>query len=199
MNTAKESCTPNHTVLNLTDIEVLNSVIYTPTDWYIYMIVYPCILIFGTTTNLSFLFVVIRVPYMRNITNFYLCNLAIADLLYLQVTLVGRITKFIRSPLRFVNDSTVLCTLEQYVFSATFIASTHLVSLVTLERYIAVCHPLKYYLVKGWKRTWQLTSLTWIFAAVTGFSSFLYQRYYITKIENCYSLSTYANETEPDP
>ena len=134
------------------------------------MIVCPCFLIFGTTTNLSFLFVVIRVPYMRNI---YLCNLAIADLLYLVVALVSQITKYIRSPIRFANDSAVLCILEPYVFRVSFVASTHLVSLVTLERFIAVCHPLKYHLVKGWKRTLKLTSLTWIFEAVTSSYSFL--------------------------
>ena len=74
MNSTEEECTPNHTILNLTDDESLYSAIYTPVEWYIYMIAYPCFLIFGTTTNLTFLFVVIRVPYMRNITNFYLCN-----------------------------------------------------------------------------------------------------------------------------
>ena len=78
----EEECTPNTTVLNLTDDESLYTTIYLPVEWYIYMILYPCFLIFGITTNLSFLFVVIRVPYMHNITNFYLCNLAIADLLY---------------------------------------------------------------------------------------------------------------------
>ena len=73
-------------------------------------------------------------------------------------------------------SSAVLCILEEYIFIASFVASTNLVSLVTLERYIAVCHPLKYYLVKGWKRTLKLTSLTWIFAAVTSSYIFLYNK-----------------------
>ena len=176
MDSTKEECTPNNTVLDLTDNETLYSTIYTPVEWYIYMIVCPCFLIFGTSTNLSFLFVVVRVPYMRNITNFYLCNLAIADLLYLVITVVGQMTKYIRSPIRYVSDSAVLCILEPYIFITSFVASTHIVVLVTLERYIAVCHPLKYYLVKGWKRTLKLTSLVWIFAVVTGFSCFLYTK-----------------------
>ena len=176
MDSTDEECSSNTAVLNLTEFESLYDSIYTPMEWYIYMIVYPCFLIFGTTVNLSFLFVVIRVPYMRNITNFYLCNLAIADLLYLVVTLVGQMTNYIRSPLRFVNDSALLCLLEPYVFIASFVASTHLVGLVTLERYIAVCHPLKHYLVKGWKRTLKLTILIWIAAAIAGFSSFLYYK-----------------------
>ena len=120
MNSTKEECTPNNTVLNLTVDETLYSTIYTPVEWYIYMIVCPCFLIFGTTTNLSFLFVVIRVPYMRNITNFYLCNLAIADLLYLVITVVGQMTKYIRSPIRYVSDSAVLCILEPYIFITSF-------------------------------------------------------------------------------
>ena len=174
MNSTEETCTPNLTVLNLTDDETLYDSIYTPMEWYIYMIVYPCILIFGITTNLSFLFVVIRVPYMHNITNFYLCNLAIADLLYVVVTVVGQMTQYLRSPLRFAMNSVLLCILQPYVFIFSFAASTHLVGLVTLERYIAVCHPIKHYLVKGWKRTLKLTVLIWIFAAVSSFSTFLY-------------------------
>ena len=174
MNSTEEECSPNTTVLNLTDDESLYSTIYLPVEWYIYLIVYPCFLIFGTTTNLSFLFVVIRVPYMHSITNFYLCNLAIADLLYLVATVVCQMVKYIRSPIRFANDSIVLCMLEQYVLIASFVASIHLVGLVTLERYLAVCHPLKHYLVKGWKRTLKLTSLSWTFAAVAGFYNFLY-------------------------
>ena len=49
---------------------------------------------------------------------------------------------------------------------------------MTLERFIAVCHPLKYNLVKGWKRPLKLTSLTWIFAAVTSSYSFLTKGFY---------------------
>ena len=113
---------------------------------------------------------------MRNITNFYLCNLAIADLLCLVVIVVIQITRLTRSPIRFVNDSAVLCILKNYIFIASFVASSNLVSLVTLERYIAVCHPLKYHLVKGWKRTLKLVSLTWIFAAVTSSYCFLYKK-----------------------
>ena len=174
MDSTEEECSPNTTVLNLTDDESLYNSIYTAKEWYIYMIVYPCFLIFGTSTNLSFLFVVIRIPYIRNITNFYLCNLAIADLMHLVGIVVGQITKYTRSPLRFVDDSVMHCTLELCIFSLSFVASTHLVGLVTLERYIAVCQPLKYHLMKGWKRTFKLTSLVWSFAIVLSSSQVLY-------------------------
>ena len=174
MDSTEEECALNTTVLNLTDDESLYDSIYTPKEWYIYMIVYPCFLIFGTSTNLSFLFVVIRIPYMRNITNFYLCNLAFADLMLLVSIVVGQMTKYTRSPLRSVNDSVMHCTLELCIFSISFIASTHLVGLVTLERYIAVCHPLKYHLMKGWKRTFKLTILIWIFAIALSSIDILY-------------------------
>ena len=128
---------------------------------------------FGLATNLSFLFVAFRVPHMRNITNFYLCNLALADLLYLVTDIVTSIKRYISFPVKFAVDSVAFCIVQYFVSNACFNASIHLVTLVTFERYLAICHPFKHHLVKGWKRTLKLTAVIWIISGIIGVTTLL--------------------------
>ena len=164
-----ELCTAYNTVdLNATAVLSLYmyDYIYSPVEWYLYRYVYPCLVTIGLLTNCSFIFVVARVPCMRNnITNFYLINLAVIDLLYLLVAVVSDIVLYNLYPIRFAAKNLAVCRLDFFVSSFCFAAATNLITLVTFERYMAICHPMRHHIVKGWQRTVKLTVAAWIMCA----------------------------------
>ena len=126
--------------------------------------VFPAIMLFGLISNLSFLFVLIRVRQMRTITNFYLANLAVADFLYLlmqglttglNVLTYGIVQgQFYKSALGCVIGGTFL-----YM---PYFTSIGLITLVTFERFIGICFPLKSRIMSSKSRTVKLVILIWI-------------------------------------
>ena len=45
--------------------------------------VYPVVILFGLLANFTFLLTVCRVQEMRTVTNFYLANLAVSDIMFI--------------------------------------------------------------------------------------------------------------------
>lgn len=101
----------------------------------------PILLFIGTFGNI-FSFVILRKSMMRVSTYFYLAILALADLMVLCLGLlrlwVGDITGVdIR------NQNNWICKFTIFIGYTTSDFSVWLIVAVTVERYIAVCHPLK--------------------------------------------------------
>ena len=53
--------------------------VYLPIDWIVYYVVWPCLMAFGTLSNISFIWTVIRTPTLHTFTYLYLVSLACAD------------------------------------------------------------------------------------------------------------------------
>lgn len=101
----------------------------------------PVLLFIGTFGNI-FSFVILRKSMMRVSTYFYLAVLALADLVVLYLGLLrlwtGEITGVdIRNKNNWICKITIFLTYTISDFSVWLIVA------VTVERYIAVCHPLK--------------------------------------------------------
>ena len=118
----------------------------------------------GVTGNVIFLLSVIRVKALKTVTNFYLANVAVADLLFLHLETSHAIWEYKEkaSPL----TTNVGCGLFYFTYYLSFFASILLITLVTLERYFAICHPLKHRQMNNKKRSVILTIITWFVAAV---------------------------------
>ena len=80
------SCTKNNTLNFTSNGEDARALFYNVFDKIIILCILPVIVAFGLGTNASFLFVVARVPRMQTMTNLYLVQLALADLLFLLLT-----------------------------------------------------------------------------------------------------------------
>ena len=116
---------------------------YQPGATFFTLVCLPVLLFVGLTGNISFIYVVWRLPKMKTITNFYLVGLSIADSLFLISAIGSKLWMFIQSPL--TPDDGPLgslgCILVNFVSSTTYIVSLICITLVSLERFWSVCRP----------------------------------------------------------
>ncbi len=103
----------------------------------------PTVLAIGLFGNFAFLLVVFRVPWMRTVTNRYLTNLALADITFLVSSVGHSLWQFHGS--NGIYNEVFLgvggCVTLPTLADAAHLASLSFVTLVSIERYYAVCKP----------------------------------------------------------
>ena len=141
-------------------------------SWQIIVItiLFPIISVFAVIGNSALLIVIFRIREMRTITNFYLGNLAVADLVHASLSAFRYLRWYLAShELLIVENvkSSILCTLNKALAHMFFFASFGLVVLVSFERYLAVCFPLKYRTHNTKNRAIRYVVLIWLIALIT--------------------------------
>ncbi|XP_072022745.1 olfactory receptor 2T3-like [Amphiura filiformis] len=142
----------------------ISSLLYSSTERRIILTLYPISLMIGLTGNIAFLIVLACLPHMRTITNFYLGNLAVADIIFLCSLSYEVLVAYILSPVvkTVPYTSSLGCGLNTAVKYTSHIASVGLIFLVTLERYYGICKPLQHRMVVAKGRTCKLVSIAWL-------------------------------------
>ncbi len=133
-------------------------------------ILFPVISAFAVIGNSALLFVIFKIREMRTITNIYLGNLAIADLAYASVSLFHYVLLYKTSHELLIvenSKSSILCILRKAVAHIFFFASFGFVALVSFERFLAVCFPLKYRTHNTKNRAIRYVALIWLIALIT--------------------------------
>ncbi|UXI15701.1 hypothetical protein NH340_JMT01644 [Sarcoptes scabiei] len=127
-------------------------------------IVYVAILITGVTGNLITCLVIAKKRYMHTATNYYLFSLAVSDLLLLILGLP--------------HDLVLVWHKYPYVFGESFCivrglsselstnASILTIIAFTIERYIAICHPLRSHTTLKLSRVIKTIVIIWIISAL---------------------------------
>ncbi len=121
-----------------------------PNEWILIIILWPFISLVGLAGNVTFIWTVIKVSALHTSTFIVLAALSCSDILSLIGRLVHSLHNFLTSPLRSGNDITAI--ISDTIIWFCFILSTWLVTLVSVERFLAICHPIKYRVLKGTKR-----------------------------------------------
>lgn len=121
----------------------------------------------GILCNVAFVFIVWKVPYMRNSMNIILLNLSVADAVFLMVGTGVKVVKRINSPV--LQDSLYFghvfeCIIINSFMNAVSFTSLLLISLISVERYIAVCRPHQYVKLTDCRRTLVYMGSVWIFS-----------------------------------
>ncbi|KAJ8037358.1 Mu-type opioid receptor [Holothuria leucospilota] len=127
----------------------------------------PLVALVGILGNLAFMFIVWKVPHMRNSMNIILLNLSVADLLYLVVGTTERFFNVLLSPVLgytiFFGHILQCLIIFPLVNFVTF-TSLLLVSLISVDRYIAICKPLQHIKMAGRRQAHAYVRLVWVFS-----------------------------------
>ena len=104
--------------------------------------IYSFITIQGILTNFISILVLTRPTVSKTSVSWYLLMLAVTDTLVLVLDFVNNYFKEVLK-IKTIGMNTTVCVLYRYAFNVLFTTSSWLVVIVTLERMLAVCLPMK--------------------------------------------------------
>ena len=158
-------------MLNLSDPVDADNVLYTSTEDLMFTVILPLLLFIGISANSAFIFVVSRVKTMQTITNAYLTNLSATDLIFVGISCCVYIANYAHSRVRddVKFSSWMGCLGMWFGIMTTYFTSLVTITLVTVEKYSALCHPLRHMTINGKGRTIKLLIISWLIGTVLGF------------------------------
>ena len=83
LNSSISDCS-NDSTLYINNEKEAADMLYAPVEVVFASIIVTCMMAFGFLSNSAFIFTVYRMSKLRTITNAYLVNMAVADLLYIE-------------------------------------------------------------------------------------------------------------------
>lgn len=134
------------------------------TQTIIITIVYGIIFITGLTGNLATCVVIAKNKFMHTATNYYLFNLAVSDILVLVLGLPTETYEF-WSAYPFIFGEP-FCLIRAHASETATYASILTITAFTVERYIAICHPMKAQTVSSLSRAVKVVVMIWVVCAL---------------------------------
>ncbi|XP_032897154.1 thyrotropin-releasing hormone receptor [Amblyraja radiata] len=117
----------------------------------------------GIAGNVMVVLVVVKTKHMRTPTNCYLVSLAIADLVVLLAAGLPNITESVAASWVYGYAGCLCITYLQYL---GINASSCSITAFTIERYIAICHPIKAQFICTVSRAKKIIAFVWAFTSV---------------------------------
>ncbi|XP_034747507.1 thyrotropin-releasing hormone receptor b [Etheostoma cragini] len=153
---------------NFTTVPELNHTLGVWTDYSIQYKVISSLLLFticalGIVGNVMVILVVLTTKHMRTPTNCYLVSLAVADLMVLTAACLPSITDSILGSWVFGHYGCLFITYFQYL---GINASSCSITAFTIERYIAICHPIKAQFLCTLSRAKKIILFVWAFTSL---------------------------------
>ncbi|XP_059413368.1 somatostatin receptor type 5-like [Carassius carassius] len=102
-------------------------------------VIYVVVFIVGLTGNSLAIFVVLRYTKMKTVTNMYILNLAVADELYI----LGLPFLTTHNVLTYWPFGNFLCRILMWADSISQFTSTFCLTVMSIDRYMAVVHPIR--------------------------------------------------------
>lgn len=127
-------------------------------------ILYMLILLTGTIGNVCTCVVIARNRYMHTATNFYLFSLAISDLLLLILGLPQELYMLWQKYPYVFGE--FFCVVRGLSSETSTNASILTITAFTIERYVAICHPLKSHTMSQLPRAIKSILVIWAVSAI---------------------------------
>ncbi|XP_076077431.1 pyrokinin-1 receptor-like isoform X1 [Mytilus galloprovincialis] len=142
-------------------------------------VIYIGIFLSGTIGNICTCIVIARNRNMHTATNYYLVSLAVADLLTLGIAWPPELYSIWEAyPFRFGGE---FCILKSYIQEGTAYASVLTITAFTVERYVAICHPLRFQGFSNLSRSIKVIIAVWLasFSFALPYALYGKQFYYV--------------------
>ena len=158
--------------IDLSDRLIADQWLRSDIDRLIVNVVIPLVSGLGIFANGAFLFMVIRLPEMRTSLNSFLANLAVCDMMFLVFSNFWFIFYSSHSPINATLDvrSSIGCVSYILTTRLWYAASLELMTLISVERFYAICRPMKHRIMKGQMHTFKLLITMWVVAFMISFS-----------------------------
>ena len=140
-------------IFTITDSEGASKWLYSSIDKLILQVIIPSVSVVGVVGNCAFLFMIIRLPKMRTSLSAYLACIALSDVLFLVLSNIWYAVtlQWTDVSLAWPSSSAMGCAGVIISTHIWYFASVGLTTLILLERYLAVCYPLKHISFQGKK------------------------------------------------
>ncbi|KAI1292186.1 Neuropeptide FF receptor 2 [Halotydeus destructor] len=142
---------------------------YSPSTSAIYCIAYTVIFMMGIVGNSFVVAVVLRNPRMRTVTNYFIVNLALADILVLLFCLPATLLSNLFIPWMLGK---FMCKAVSYLQGVAVSASINTLVAVSADRFLAICYPLKCQMSR--KSARRVIIVIWLFSLTIAFPWVLY-------------------------
>ncbi|XP_068110935.1 olfactory receptor 1M1-like [Hyperolius riggenbachi] len=136
------------------------------------------------TTNVLIFFLVIRHSHLHNPMYFFLSNLAFLDTCYSSVTAPKMLLDLITKR---QSISIPACLVQVFFFLYLASSELFLLSVMSYDRFVAICHPLHYIQVMSWRVCTLLSFVVWIL----GLFSALVHTLFLLRLSFCGPNSIY--------
>ena len=159
-------------ILNLTDPLIANEWLRSESEKIVVDMIIPIVSAFGVFGNTVFLIMIARLKEMRTSLNAFLANLAICDIMFLLFANFWYIFYSSHSPIDLTLDvkSSLGCALYIVTTRIWYGASLAFTTLISVERFYAICNPLKHRVLRGTTRTFKLTFVIWVMSFLAALS-----------------------------
>lgn len=122
---------------------------------------YVPLLVLAAVANILVIIVVVRYHYMRSVTNYFLVNLSVADLL---VTLICMPAAISQAVIKLWLYGEFMCRVTFYLQGVSVGASVFTIMVMSIDRYMAIRHPMAFRKVFNKSTTLFVIVILWIVA-----------------------------------
>ncbi|XP_069780035.1 P2Y purinoceptor 1-like [Narcine bancroftii] len=135
---------------------------------YVVPLIFLMVLIIGLTLNSLVLWVMIRQTRPWNRSTLFLCNLTIADTMWILTLPFFIHYHFCRLHWVFSN---VICKIMRCMYHTCFYNSIYFVTCISLDRYLAIVHPLQSFFLLNMRQSLFVCVGIWVLSAIVSIPS----------------------------